>query len=252
MAWLKRWTTEAPGRCAVCGAWPAHPLCEGCGTRFARPRDRCRLCALPLPAGADVCGGCLREPPPLAACFAAVDYAYPWSGLLARFKYRGEAGWARSFAAHLLATPGVQGEVHRADLLLPMPLATRRLAERGFNQALLLARQLDGRKTEARLLLRLRETASQAELDRAARAANVRGAFGVEPLRAAELRGKSVLLVDDVMTSGASLHAAARVLQHAGVARVAAVVLARTEEPTIAPCSTSSSSRPRSRPTPAT
>lgn len=252
MAWLKRWTTEAPGRCAVCGAWPARPLCEACGARFALPRHRCGLCALPLPAGTGVCGGCLRDPPPLAACFAAVDYAYPWSGLLARFKYRGEAGWDRAFAGHLLAVPGVRAEVEAADLLLPMPLAAGRLAERGFNQALLLARQLDARKTDARLLLRLRETASQAELDRAARAANVRGAFGIEPLRAAALRGQSVLLVDDVMTSGASLHAAAQALKHAGVARVAAVVLARTDEPTIAPCSTSSSSRPRSRPTPAT
>lgn len=252
MAWLKRWTTEAPGRCAVCGAWPARPLCEACDTRFAQPRHRCSLCALPLPAGADVCGGCLREPPPLAACIAAVDYAYPWAGLLARFKYRGEAGWARTFAGRLRAAPGVRAEVDAADLLLPLPLASGRLAERGFNQALLLAQQLDARKTDARLLLRLRETASQAELDRAARAANVRGAFGIEPLRAGGLRGKSILLVDDVMTSGASLHAAAHALRHAGVARVAAVVLARTEEPTIAPCSTSSSSRPRSRPTPAT
>jgi ComF family protein len=129
----------------------------------------------------------------------------------------------------MAAVPGVHEELAAADLVLPMPLAPRRLAERGFNQALLLARALARDKTEAQLLLRLRETGSQAALDRAARAANVRDAFGVEPLRAGELKDKSVVLVDDVMTSGASLHAAAMAVRRAGARRVAAVVFARTE-----------------------
>jgi len=129
--------------------------------------------------------------------------------------------------------PGVAGELDRADLVLPLPLAPRRLAERGFNQALLLARALAPGKTEALLLLRLRETGTQTSLDRKARRANVRDAFGVDPLRARELRGRSVVLVDDVMTSGASLHAAAQALRRAGAARVAAVVLARTQAETI-------------------
>ena len=106
-----------------------------------------------------------------------------------------------------------------------------RLAERGFNQALLLARAVDHRRSDPRLLLRLRETGSQTALDRKERHANVAGAFALEPLRADEVRGKSVILVDDVMTSGASLHAAADVLRHAGARRVSAVVLARTEAP---------------------
>lgn len=229
-AWLQRWSAEPPGKCAVCGAWPARPLCEGCVARFAPPRPRCRCCALPLPEGPDTCGACLREPPPLDACYAAVSYAYPWSGLVARFKFQGEAGWAPSFAARVRAVPGVQQELRHCDLLLPVPLAPRRLAERGFNQALLLARALDARRTEARLLLRVRETGSQTALDRRARHANVQGAFALEPLRAGEVRGASVLLVDDVMTSGASLHAAAGLLRQAGARRVSAVVLARTDE----------------------
>jgi ComF family protein len=184
-----------------------------------------------LPEAVEVCGACLKEPPPLDACFAGVPYAYPWSGLVARFKFNGEAGWAAALAARIAAVPGFAAELQACDFVLPMPLAPRRLAERGFNQAVLLAKQLDRDKTDSGLLLRLRETGAQVSLDRAARQANVKGAFGVEPLRAAELRGKSVLLVDDVMTSGASLHAAAKALRQAGATRVSAAVLARTDEP---------------------
>ncbi len=229
-AWLSRWTQELPSRCAICGAWPARPLCDGCVQRFAQPRHRCRLCALPLADGVEVCGACVRDQPPLDACFAAIPYAYPWSTLVARFKFSGEPGWAQALAERMQAIPGARAEIALADLVLPLPLAPRRLAERGFNQALLLARQLARDKTESQLLLRVRETGSQAALDRKARHANVRDAFGVEPLRAGELRGKAVLLVDDVMTSGASLHAAAAVLRHAGALRVSALVLARTEQ----------------------
>jgi ComF family protein len=229
--WLQRWAPLPPSRCAVCGAWPARPLCDACVTRFARAQHRCANCALPLPAGNRICGACARGEPALDACFAAVPYAYPWSTLVARFKFSGEPGWAQALAELMARIPGLQQELDAVDLLLPMPLAPRRLAERGFNQALLLARQLDGGKVESQLLLRLRETGSQVALDRRARQANVSDAFGVEPLRFDEVRGRSVLLVDDVMTSGASLHAAAQALRHAGARRVSAVVLARTDEP---------------------
>jgi ComF family protein len=230
-AWLQRWTPAPPSRCAVCGAWPARPLCDGCVVRFAQPRHRCTRCALPLPDGVSTCGACLREPPPLDACLAAVDYAYPWSGLVQRFKFSAEPGWAAALAELMNRIPGLRAELDAATLLLPIPLAPRRLAERGYNQALLLARQLDRARVETQLLLRLRETGSQTVLDRRAREANVGGAFGLEPMRADEVRGASVLLVDDVMTSGASLRAAARVVRQAGARRVTAVVLARTEEP---------------------
>lgn len=226
---LLQWFAAPPGRCAVCGAWPARPLCEGCRRQFALPRHRCRRCALPLPEGIGTCGACVREPPPLDACFGAVDYAFPWSGLVGRFKFRGEPGWAATLAQRMAAVAGVAEEVAAADLVLPMPLARGRLAERGFNQALLLARELSRQKTDARLLLRLRETGSQTALEREARRRNVEGAFGVEPLRAHELRGKRVVLVDDVMTSGASLHAAARALRQVGAVQVSAAILARTE-----------------------
>jgi ComF family protein len=229
--WSRLGLAAPPGRCAVCGAWPSQPLCEGCAVRFGQPSHRCRHCALPLADGAPVCGACLRTPPPLDACYAAVDYAYPWSGLVARFKFSGEAGWAPTLAARMALIPGVADEIAAAHLVLPMPLAPRRLAARGYNQALLLARAVAGGKTDPRLLLRLRETEAQVALDRKARQRNVRHAFGVDPLRARELAGRRVLLVDDVMTSGASLHAAAQALRQAGAQRVSAVVLARTEDP---------------------
>lgn len=229
--WLQGLARAAPSRCGVCGRWPAEPVCRPCVRHFARPQARCLRCALPVPDGVRECGACLREPPPLDVCHAGVDYAYPWSALIGQYKFRHEPGWATSLASLLRATPGVTEALDQAALVLPMPLAPRRLAERGFNQAAEIARRLAPAKVDTALLLRLRETAPQAALARRERLANVRGAFGVEPLRAGELQGRRVVLVDDVMTSGASLYAAGAALRAAGAAHVAAVVVARTEEP---------------------
>jgi len=220
-----------PGQCAVCRAWPAQPVCEACIARFAQPRPRCRFCALPVPSGVTECGLCVRESPPLDACHAAVTYEFPWSTLIAQFKFHGEPGWARSFGTLLRSAPWVEAAVEQAQLVLPMPLAPARLAERGFNQALLLARALAPAKTQPELLLRTRHTAAQSALDRDARLANVKGAFVVEPLLLARLRGARVVLVDDVMTSGATIFSAAAALRHAGASHITAVVLARTDPP---------------------
>lgn len=220
-----------PGQCAVCHAWPAQPVCEGCVARFAQPLPRCGRCAIPVAAGVAQCGRCLRAPPPLDACHAAVSYQFPWSALIARYKFDGQPGWARAFATLMRSAPWVEPAVEKTDLVLPMPLSAERVAERGFNQALLLARALAGPRTDASLLLRVRDTPAQAALDRKQRLGNVKGAFAVEPLRAAELRGRHVVVVDDVMTSGASLFSAAEVLRQAGAASVTALVFARTDEP---------------------
>ncbi|HEY0200808.1 MAG TPA: phosphoribosyltransferase family protein [Burkholderiaceae bacterium] len=224
-------SAAVPSQCAFCHSWPAQPVCGACMARFARPLPRCRTCALPLAGGTELCGGCLRHPPPLDICIAAVDYAYPWSDAIARLKFQHQPGWAAPLAALLHAAPGAQAALAQADLLLPMPLAAPRLRERGYNQAQLLARQLAPGKVDSYLLLRPRATPPQAGLARAQRLRNVRGAFAVEPLRAHELRGKSIALVDDVMTSGASLCAAAHALRAAGARSVAALVVARTPEP---------------------
>jgi ComF family protein len=220
-----------PGQCAVCHAWPAQPVCGACVARFAQPQPRCRRCALPLAAAAAACGRCLRQTPPIDACYAAVSYEYPWSALIAQFKFNGQAGWARTFATLMRSAPWVEPALDRADWVLPMPLSAQRLAERGFNQALLLGRSLAPAKIVPDLLLRVRHSAPQASLDRKDRLGNVKGAFAIDPARITRLRGTHVVLVDDVMTSGASIFTAAQVLRQAGAAHVTALVLARTDAP---------------------
>ncbi|MEO0029654.1 MAG: Orotate phosphoribosyltransferase, partial [Pseudomonadota bacterium] len=101
------------------------------------------------------------------------------------------------------SAPGIEDALDAADVLLPMPLSAQRLAERGFNQALQLAKALDAAKTQANTLLKLIHTAPQSSLKRSERLQNLAGALAVAPLRAATLRGQNVLLIDDVMTSGA-------------------------------------------------
>lgn len=222
---------RVPSQCAVCRAWPSRPVCDACVARFAPPVHRCTCCAIPVVEGVSHCGGCLREPPPLDRCLAAFAYAWPWPECIGNFKFRGEAGWAGTFAMLLRSVPWVEPALEQCDIVLPMPLASKRLRERGFNQAGELARRLAPRKNEQALLLRTRETSAQSGLTRADRLRNLKGAFAVEPLRAAELRGRRIVLVDDVMTSGASLFAAAQVLREAGAAHITGLVLARTELP---------------------
>jgi len=202
--------------------------------RFAPPAPRCRTCALPVPDNVSICGECLAHSPALDACLACCDYAWPWPGQIGRFKFQGEAGLAAMIATLMLSTPWVEPLLERAALVLPMPLAPARLRERGFNQAHELARRLAPDKVDARLLVRIRETSAQSGLPRAQRLANLRGAFALEPARAQELRGQHVVLVDDVMTTGASLFTAAKVLREAGAHHVAAVVFARTDRPALA------------------
>lgn len=218
-----------PSQCAVCHTWPAQPVCEACVAAFAQPHTRCRTCALPVPDGVAQCGACITHPPALDACYAAVSYAYPWSRLVADFKFRQHPGWATSFARLLRAAPWVEPALDVADALIPMPMSQERLRERGYNQAQLLARALDAAKVHDTLLLRVRDTPAQHALDRSERLRNLEGAFLVDPLRVSDVRDRHLLLVDDVMTSGASLTAAALALRQAGAATVSAVVLARTE-----------------------
>lgn len=196
---------------------------------FAQPVARCTICALPVVPGVSQCGPCILHPPPLDACLAALPYAYPWSTLVADFKFHQHPAWANSFAALLRAAPWVEPALEGADMLLPMPLSKERLRERGYNQAHVLARALDASKLVHGVLLRVRDTPPQRTLPRSERLKAVEGAFAVDPLQAQRVKGKHVVLLDDVMTSGASLHAAARVVRQAGAARVTALALARTE-----------------------
>jgi ComF family protein len=109
-------------------------------------------------------------------------------------------------------------------------LSAARLAERGFNQSLLLALQLSPSKTQSHLLLRTRHTQAQSQLNRQARLSNLLGAFAMSPLEAGAVRGQHILLIDDVMTSGATLNLVAQVLKQAGAQKVSALVLAKTPD----------------------
>lgn len=221
-----------PNRCAVCHAGTqgaAGRVCADCRACYAPLLPRCRLCALRSPAGVERCGACLRQPPPWSRAVAACDYGYPWDGLLGAFKFEAALDLLPALA-DLLARR-VQAEAADVDGLLAVPLADGRLRERGYNQAALLAAEL-ARRLQRELLgdavRRVVATAHQIDLPRERRAANLRGAFAVEPGARAALQGRRLALVDDVMTTGATVGELARVLRAAGVAEVQVWVLART------------------------
>jgi ComF family protein len=218
-----------PSQCAVCHAWPARPVCDDCVQRFGQPVPRCPICALPVLASMRQCGACIAKPPPLDQVLAAVAYDFPWSSLMTQFKFQEHTGWAGSFAMLMRSAPWVEPALEEADWLLPMPLSRMRLQERGFNQALLLARALESGKVRADVLLRVKETQPQSSLPRTERLLAVQGAYAVEPERVPSVQGKRIVLIDDVMTTGASLHAAASTLRRAGAAHITALVFARTE-----------------------
>ncbi|MFT7115979.1 MAG: ComF family protein [Rhodoferax sp.] len=218
-----------PSQCAVCHAWPTQAVCEACITRFAQPQTRCRTCALQVALGVQQCSVCVRTPPPLDLCLAAVSYAFPWSDLIVNYKFYNHPGRASAFALLLRSTPWVEPALEAADWVLPLPLSPQRLKTRGYNQALLLAQRLTVEKTDPHLLRRVKDTPPQSSLERSARLDNVRHAFAVPPHCAARLRDARLVLVDDVMTSGASLYTAAHVLRAAGAAHITGLVIARTE-----------------------
>ncbi|MDO4724969.1 MAG: phosphoribosyltransferase family protein [Comamonadaceae bacterium] len=165
-----------------------------------------------------------------------MDYAYPWQQLIAQFKYYAAPAWAHGFALLLRRQPDAAALLHGADAIVAVPLAAARLRERGYNQAWELARALaaqtgQSHKLRQDVVLRHSTQAQQAGMGRQARWRNLRRAFALQ--RPGQwLQGQHVLLVDDVMTTGATLWALARVLQRdAGAAAVSAMVFARTPLP---------------------
>ncbi len=214
-----------PRHCLVCGeACPAESLCPACRQALPWNRSACQRCALPLPVSVAACGHCLRRPPPLTVVHAAFRYEIPLDRLLPRLKFHDDLAAGRLLGG--LMAEALAG-TERPDALIPVPLHRRRLRSRGFDQTLELAVPL-ARALRLPLmddiLMRMRETAPQSRLDAAARRRNLRRAFAV---REGGVLPTHVALVDDVMTTGATLHAAADALQRAGVKRVDAWVCAR-------------------------
>lgn len=213
-------------RCLACGepGRPGADLCDACLAALPWNDPACPRCALPLPAPAPLCAACRRRAPPLHATHAALRYAAPVDRLLPRFKFHRDLAAGRLLAE---AMAGRFAALSRPDALLPVPLHLGRLRQRGYDQALELARPLAGALDLPLLpgaLRRVRATRPQSELDATARARNLRDAFAVE---ASQPLPAHVVLVDDVMTTGATLCAAARALRRAGARRVDAWVCAR-------------------------
>lgn len=223
-----------PSLCAVCHGWGAGRVCSDCHARFALVLPRCRRCALQVPVGVAECGACTAAPPEFDAATARVDYGFPWDRLVAAFKFQRALDLAPVLADAIVEARGAAIDAVAPALLVPVPLSAARLRERGYNQAWELARRVARRigvRAESRLLLRIRDTPHQLDLPPDKRAGNVRGAFAVEPLRIGELRGRTVAVVDDVMTTGSTANEIARVLKHAGASRVEVWVVARTPRP---------------------
>jgi ComF family protein len=176
------------------------------------------------------CGACITAPLPFVRTVAAVDYGFPWSGLVTALKFHAALDLCDGLA--LLLTDAVRrSAAPLPQLLLPVPLGADRQAERGMNQAWELARRVAARlrlRSQAALLTRRVETPHLADLPRDERARAIRGAFALAPGATASLRGQHVALVDDVMTTGATAAEAARTLLGGGAASVQLWVFART------------------------
>jgi len=236
--WLRRQAARLqaalPSCCALCGRSGGSVLCHSCRQRYLAPaRLRCRQCALPLPAGAALalCGACLRRPPAFDAAIVVTDYDAPLDQLVLSLKFGAQLALAPLFGALLADALRRQPQDAWPTLLTVVPLGRQRLAERGFNQALEIARPLARDlklSLDPRLLMRCRETAPQTLLKPADRRANLRQAFVVPAAGMDSVRGRHVGVVDDVITTGVTLNEIAATLKRFGAARVTCLAFART------------------------
>lgn len=224
-----------PPRCVLCGEPgqpPALDLCAGCQADLPWVPNPCARCGQPLPEGCaagGLCSDCLCRPPRFDRALVPLDYRYPVDRLVTRFKFHGALATGR-----VLGTLLAEAAQARADALperlIPVPLHRGRLVERGYNQAAELVRQINHVLPGPRPwhgVRRVRATSAQSGLERTRRLGNVRGAFvldGPPPAR-------HVAVVDDVMTTGATLDEVAGCLKAAGVEVVEAWAVARTPPP---------------------
>ena len=222
-----------PSRCAVCDGPRRETggggVCPGCWALLPllSADASCPRCA--LPGDGSACASCRREPPPLARTVAFGLYADGLKALLHAFKFRGWDLLAEPCGERLAGAARVARIAHGADALVAVPSTRRRNRARGYDPAALLAEAAARRLAlpVRSLLVRTRETAPQSELPAARRRENVAGAFAASPAA----RGRVLVLVDDVATTGATLFSAAHALALAGAAEIRGLVLARTPEP---------------------
>jgi len=195
--------------------WAASPRCLCCGKVFASREGEDRMC-----------GSCQQEPPPFRQARAAAVYDGPPAEAIKRLKFNRQLAYLPVMQEWLKPLALVMAE--QADLIMPVPLHPRRLKSRGFNQALLLAQGLTALPLARDTLIRVRHTRPQVELSPKERRENVKGAFAVS--RPERVKGKRVLLVDDLFTTGATARECARALQKAGAVQVDILTVARTKQ----------------------
>ncbi len=211
------------------------PLCNACEIELPWLTDCCQVCALPLPMSGLICGQCQRSPPAFTQVTAPWTYGFPVDSLISRFKHQGK--WP---LGHLLANLLGQclqdrfqnARLSRPDCLLPVPMAAKRLRQRGYNQAAMLARWLSqdlDLALDEQWLLRPHDTIAQQQLDAKQRQRNLLKAFALAP--GTQVQGLHLALVDDVLTTGATAHSLARLLMQAGARQVDVYCLARTPKP---------------------
>lgn len=227
-----------PSSCALCGSSGGAAICAGCHAQFfGRTGSRCTQCAIPLSAAETAstrrCGACLSQAPAFDATIVAADYAPPIDQLVLALKFGSRLALAPLFARALRdALLHERAEtIALPTLLTAVPLGRRRLAERGFNQALEIAKPLSralGIKLEPQLVVRQRDTDAQALLHPDQRYQNIRHAFVVPDTAIDSVRGQHVGVVDDVITTGGTLGELAATLKRFGAARVTNLVFART------------------------
>lgn len=229
--WLKNKQT-----CLLCdeATDTPHPICTPCESELPWLMAACQVCALPLPAMGLTCGQCFKQPPTFEQVIAPWTYRFPLDSLITRFKHQSQWPLGR-LLGELLAQAlreRFDDGLPRPDLLLPVPMATRRLRQRGYNQAAMLANWLSQNleiSADEHRLQRVQDTIAQQELDARARRRNLLNAFALAP--GSEVEGLHLALVDDVLTTGATAESLARLLMKAGARRVDVYCLARTPSP---------------------
>ncbi len=210
------------------------PLCVPCEAELPWLGAHCQCCAVPLPDIDRHCIDCRLRPPAFSQVIAPWEYRFVVDRLITRFKHQGQWPLGRLLADLMgqYLQHRFDEDLPRPDALLPVPLARLRLRQRGFNQAAMLAGWLGQTlqiPVDERQLLRIRETPSQQGLDAKARKHNLAGAFSVRDSTA--IRDQHLAVVDDVLTTGTTAQALARLLIQAGARRVDIYCLARTPAP---------------------
>ena len=216
-----------PKRCQLCATPNRHGICVDCHGLLPWIGVGCEVCGTPLPE-AGVCGDCQRQPRHYERGLIPFRYESPIASHIHHLKYNQQLRYA-DFLGAMMCQQIWQDAGVLPEIIIPVPLHPRRLRQRGFNQALEIARRIGeelGLEVDYTSLLRVKDTVAQVGLSGAARRQNVRGAFRVR--NQAAVRGTHVALVDDVVTSGSTVTAAAHALKRAGVTRVSVWAAAKT------------------------